>query len=77
MDHAALIKALGGPDFVASKLGCHRTRVVRWRTQGIPPARFQAVLELAREVGVRRVSLKSLYAGREYANGRAVRAVVP
>jgi hypothetical protein len=65
MDHAALIEALGGPAFVAAALGCDRTRAVRWRTDGIPPARFPGIIELARLKKIPGVTIASLKAGRE------------
>lgn len=64
MEHADLIKTLGGPDRVAAALGCHRTVVVRWRTKGIPPNRFPAIVSLAAQANVRGVTLEALYAGR-------------
>jgi hypothetical protein len=71
MEHAALIKRLGGPALLAFALGCHRTRVVRWRTVGIPPARFPAVVRVAAERGVSGVTLEALYAGRTRLLNRA------
>lgn len=65
MEHADLIKTLGGPDRVADAIGCHRTRVVRWRTQGIPASRFPALIELAAQRNVRGLTFDALFAGRE------------
>lgn len=73
MDHATLIKLLGGPSPISAALGCHRTRVCRWRTQGIPPARYPSVVKLARKVGLAGVTLEALHAGRALTERRAVR----
>lgn len=64
MEHGALIEYLGGPDRVAEALSCHRTRVVRWRTHGIPAERFPAILALASKRGLRDLTADALFEGR-------------
>ena len=49
---------------MAAALGCDRTRVVRWRIDGIPVARFPAIVELARLKRIPGVTLDALKAGR-------------
>ena len=61
MDHSTLIDALGGTGAVARAIGCHPGRVTRYRSAGIPPARFPAVVALARRVGVRGVTYQTLF----------------
>jgi hypothetical protein len=74
MNHAVIIERLGGPALVASALGRHRTRVLRWRVVGIPPARFLDVVKLARRYGLQDITLDALYAGRALIQRRAARA---
>jgi len=76
MDHATLIRELGGPDTVAAVFGMHRTGVVRWRTSGIPPARFPQVVALAVAHGIP-ATLDDLYAGRTPRKARASWALHP
>jgi hypothetical protein len=74
MDHAAIIALLGGPTPVAAALGCHRTRVSRWRLVGIPPARFQALAKYAARRGYPEITMEALFAGRTAMLRRQARA---
>ncbi len=63
MDHAEIISLLGGPVVVAKAVGCDRTRVLRWRAEGIPPRRWPKVVEVARAKGLAGITLDALNAG--------------
>lgn len=60
MQHSKLIERLGGYRVLAEKLGRHPSSVCRWQENGIPPAFWQDVSELAREAGIRGASVEML-----------------
>lgn len=64
MEHASVIAVLGGPAKVAEALGCHRTRASHWAVDGIPPARFPVIVELARKAGRDDVTIDGLFRAR-------------
>jgi hypothetical protein len=63
MDHSAIIDQLGGTSAVAKALGCNPGRVSRWRSGGIPPVRYPAVVKLAKRFGSPEITLEALYTG--------------
>lgn len=48
MEHDALLRRLGGNEYVAGKLGVHFTSVSRWKRYGIPPLYWHQVVKLAK-----------------------------
>jgi hypothetical protein len=73
MDHSAIIDTLGGTSAVAKALGCNPGRASRWRSGGIPPARYPAVVKFARRLGFHEITLEVLYEGRALMLRRAAR----
>jgi hypothetical protein len=63
MDHRAVIEELGGYEAVAKGLGCHRARVSHWKSNGIPIARWPALIAMAKQAGVA-LTFEALLAGR-------------
>jgi DNA-binding transcriptional regulator YdaS (Cro superfamily) len=63
MDHSAIIDTLGGTSAFAKALGCNPGRVSRWRSGGIPPVRYPAVVKLAKRQAQAEITLEALYAG--------------
>jgi len=64
MDHTEIIDRLGGIPVVAVALRRHRSRVGDWRRNGIPPACWADVVEIAKARGVAGVSFEVLAAGK-------------
>lgn len=49
--HSKIIDDLGGPTLISKSLGLTPHAVTQWRTRGIPPKRFQEVVEFAHGQG--------------------------
>jgi hypothetical protein len=56
MTHDEVIRALGGYRALARSLGLDMSVTFRWPKRGIPPRRWPAIIEMARERGVNGVT---------------------
>lgn len=63
MDHAEIIRKLGGYREVAENLGFDRSTVFKWSRDGIPPLRWQLIVDIAKEQGVKGVNMNALASG--------------
>lgn len=66
-----VIDELGGTGKVASSLGLEDSTVSGWRTRGIPPARWPALVRLATERGVEGLTFEVLAGLPEQVEARA------
>jgi hypothetical protein len=60
MDASEIIEAFGGYRNLADDLGLGRTTVFMWRTTGVPKARCLELAALAKERGLKGVTLEVL-----------------
>lgn len=64
MDHTEIIDRLGGIPVLAVALNKHRSRISDWRRNGVPPAAWAALVEVARQQGVNGVTFEVLASGK-------------
>jgi hypothetical protein len=62
MDHADIIKTLGGTKAVADLTGASEFAVWKWRRRGIPGAEWPSIIRRASEIGVD-ITLDAIEAG--------------
>lgn len=62
MDHKCILERIGHYTVIARKLGVHPSTVSRWKSEGIPRDRWEAVRRLARNRHLPGITVKAIRA---------------